>query len=184
MKILIVFVELNTKKTRQKIRRFNNLTKLDFSFNFIIFSFCNIFLYKSSGMYYNYVIQIKIKHLKGIRYMNRIKVVICGKEYTLQTEEESIYVYSLAKKLEKKITDIPNASAYNASVMVGFSLLDELQKAKEEISGLRSQINDYIDEASKARMERDDALRENAILRGKVSKLESDIKLKQLKDSI
>lgn len=116
--------------------------------------------------------------------MNRIKVVICGKEYTLQTEEESIYVYSLAKKLEKKIADIPNASAYNASVMVGFSLLDELQKAKEEISGLRSQINDYIDEASKARMERDDALRENAILKGKVSKLESDIKLKQLKDSI
>ena len=33
--------------------------------------------------------------------MNKVKVVICGKEYCLQTEEEPTYVYALARKLEK-----------------------------------------------------------------------------------
>ena len=34
--------------------------------------------------------------------MNKVKVVICGKEYCLQTEEEPTYVYALARKLEKR----------------------------------------------------------------------------------
>lgn len=38
--------------------------------------------------------------------LNRLKVIICGKEYMLQTEEAPSYVYGLAKLLEKKINDI------------------------------------------------------------------------------
>ena len=38
--------------------------------------------------------------------MNKVKVVICGKEYCLQTEEEPTYVYALARKLEKSISEI------------------------------------------------------------------------------
>ena len=38
--------------------------------------------------------------------MNKVKVVICGKEYTLHTEEEPTYVYALARKLEKNISEI------------------------------------------------------------------------------
>ena len=120
--------------------------------------------------------------------MNRIKVIICGKEYILQTEEENIYVYTLAKKLEQKISNLINGnssvSIYNASIMVAMSTLDELQKTSTELDEVKTQINDYIDEASKTRMERDDALRENAELKNKLAQLESDLNLKQVKDSI
>ena len=36
----------------------------------------------------------------------RVKVVLCGKEYALQTEDAPSYVYQLAKNLEKRISDI------------------------------------------------------------------------------
>lgn len=39
--------------------------------------------------------------------LNRLKVIICGKEYMLQTEEAPSYVYGLAKLLEKKSTIFP-----------------------------------------------------------------------------
>ena len=38
--------------------------------------------------------------------MNRLKVVICGKEYALQTKEDATYVYNLGRALEKKINSI------------------------------------------------------------------------------
>ena len=54
--------------------------------------------------------------------LNKVKVSICGKEYTLKTEEEPSYVYSLARYLEKKINDIlassSSVSSYSAAVMV------------------------------------------------------------------
>ena len=34
---------------------------------------------------------------------NRVKVVICGKTYTLQTDESPSYMISLAKELDKRI---------------------------------------------------------------------------------
>ena len=33
--------------------------------------------------------------------MNRLKVVICGKEYALQTKEDATYVYNLDSSLSK-----------------------------------------------------------------------------------
>ena len=77
--------------------------------------------------------------------LNRVKVVICGKEYVVQTEEAPSYVYSLAKTQEKK---------------------------------------EYVDEAGKARIERDLALRENESLKAKIAQLENIVKLKSLKDSL
>lgn len=38
--------------------------------------------------------------------LNRLKVMICGKEYMLQTEEPPSYVYGLAKMLEKRLNDM------------------------------------------------------------------------------
>lgn len=107
--------------------------------------------------------------------MNRVKVVICGKEYILQTEEEPTYVYALARKLEKKISDIVsaniNTSVYSASVMIALSALDEINKSNESADNLRSQIKEYADEASRCRLERDSAVRENEILKAKLTEI-------------
>lgn len=120
--------------------------------------------------------------------MNRVKVVLCGKEYVLQTEDAPSYVYQLAKALEKRISDItennPRVSAHSAVMMVALSTMDEMTKANNSIEVIRSQVKEYVDEAGKARLERDAALREIEVLKAKVEQLENLLKLKTLKESI
>ena len=120
--------------------------------------------------------------------MNRVKVVLCGKEYVLQTEDAPSYVYQLAKSLEKRISDItennPRVSAHSAVMMVALSTMDELTKANNSVEVIRSQVKEYVDEAGKARLERDAALREIDVLHAKIEQLENLLKLKTLKDSI
>lgn len=43
--------------------------------------------------------------------LNKVKVNICGKNYTLETEEDPSYIYSLARYVEKKINDITSANS-------------------------------------------------------------------------
>ncbi len=112
--------------------------------------------------------------------LNKVKVIICNKEYTLQTEEQPSYVYSLAKLLEKKLNGIcassPSVSPYSASVMVALSTLDDLSKSKLNLENLRAQAKEYVDEAGKARIERDAAIKENEILKARIQQLEKELK--------
>lgn len=112
--------------------------------------------------------------------LNRIKVTICGKEYSLQTEEEPAYVYGLAKLLEKRINDISASSStispYSAAIMVAFSTLDDLNKSQKYLDSIRAQAKEYVDEAGKARIERDAALKEIEALKLKIEKLEKAAK--------
>lgn len=120
--------------------------------------------------------------------LNRLKVVLCGKEYVLQTEDAPSYVYQLAKTLEKRISDITEAnhriSVHSAVMMVALSTMDELTKANTNIEVIRSQVKEYVDEAGKVRMERDAVMREVDVLRAKVEQLENLLKLKELGESI
>ena len=120
--------------------------------------------------------------------LNRLKVMICGKEYMLQTEEPASYVYGLAKMLEKRLNDMcsgnSSISPYSAAVMVALSTLDDLSKAQGNVDNIRMQAKEYVDEAGKARIERDAALKEIEVLKAKIEQLESNQQLKKLKDSI
>lgn len=120
--------------------------------------------------------------------MNRVKFVLCGKEYVLQTEDAPSYVYQLAKNLEKRISDItennPRVSTHSAVMMVALSTMDELTKANNSVEVIRSQVKEYVDEAGKARLERDAALREIDVLKAKIEQLENLSKLKSLKESM
>ena len=117
--------------------------------------------------------------------LNRVKVVICGKEYVVQTEEAPSYVYSLAKTLEKKILSITETntrvSAHHAAVMVALSTLDELSKSTANVETIRAQVKEYVDEAGKTRLERDAALQEIEVLKTKVANLERELQEKSAK---
>lgn len=119
--------------------------------------------------------------------LNRLKVVLCGKEYVLQTEDAPSYVYQLAKTLEKRISDITESnkrvSVHSAVMMVALSTMDELTKANNNIEVIRSQVKEYVDEAGKVRLERDAVMREVDVLRAKVEQLENQLKLRDLKVS-
>ena len=43
--------------------------------------------------------------------LNKVKVVICGKDFTLQTAESSNYVFGLARTLESRIAEITDANS-------------------------------------------------------------------------
>lgn len=126
-------------------------------------------------------------HMKGtIDMLNDVKVVICGKEYKLRTSESPNYVFSLARALEAKINEASSsgASPYSAAIMVSLSLLDDLNKANQHLDSIREQSKEYVDEAGRARIEHDAALKEIEVLKSKVTQLENLVKLRQLKESI
>lgn len=110
--------------------------------------------------------------------INKVKVIICNKEYILQTEEPPSYVYGLAKMLEKKLNDMcatnSSVSPYSAAVMVALSTLDDLSKAQANFDNVRMQAKEYVDEAGKARIERDAALKEIEALRAQLQQLQDE----------
>lgn len=119
--------------------------------------------------------------------MNKVKVVICGKDYVMQTAEAPNYVYGLARILETKITDSMDklgVSQYNAAIMAALSALDDLNKANAHLNEITEQTKAYVDEAGRARMERDAALKEVEVMRSKIEQLENSLKLKKLAESI
>ena len=119
--------------------------------------------------------------------LNKVKVVICGKDYVMQTAEAPNYVYGLARMLEAKLNhsmDKMNVSQYNAAVMVALSALDDLNKAHEQMEQISEQMKIYADEAGQARLERDVVLKEIKILRSRIEQLENNLKLKKLKVKI
>ena len=117
--------------------------------------------------------------------VNKVKVVILGKEYVLQTEEAPNYVYGLARTLEARIRENMDkgASQYTAAIMTSLSALDDLNKSRAHLDQISDQTKEYVDDAGRARIERDAALKEIELLRSKVAQLENTIKLRKLKDN-
>ncbi len=97
---------------------------------------------------------------------NRVKVVICGKTYTIQTEESPSYLIKLSKELDKQINDFmdanESASVTAAAVMVGLDLMDQNAKTVADVDHIRSQIKGYVEESANARLEADQLRRELA----------------------
>lgn len=117
--------------------------------------------------------------------LNKVKVAICGKDFTMMTAESSNYVIGLARKLEARITEITDAnssaSPFTASIMVGLSALDDWNKANMKLDALRDQSKEYVDEAGKLRLELDAARKENEALRTKLANLEREFREKNVK---
>lgn len=120
--------------------------------------------------------------------MNKVKVSICGKEYSLQTDESPEYVASMAKQLSKRIDALTAQSdsmtVHAATLLVALSYMDDLSKSNATIDNIRTQIREYVDDAAFARLERDEAQRENEALKLQIAELENQLKLHSIQDTI
>lgn len=89
--------------------------------------------------------------------MNKIKIVLSGKEYTIQTDESVSYVKQLAEALDAKIEDYMSQndaiSVTSACMLVSLGLMDDCIKAASDKDNLRKQVIDYLEEATKSRTE-------------------------------
>ena len=116
-----------------------------------------------------------------------MRVTIAGATYAIATTDTESYITSLAKKLDEDITklldDNGNLSLSKAAVFCAMDYLDEYRKSAGSAENMRSQIQDYIADAAKAKLAEDKVRaenevlqRENAALREQLAKLQAKMK--------
>ena len=119
--------------------------------------------------------------------VNKVSVTIAGAPYAIATTDTESYITSLAKKLDEDITklldDNGNLSLSKAAVFCAMDYLDEYRKSAGSAENMRSQIQDYIADAAKAKLAEDKVRaenevlqRENAALREQLAKLQAKMK--------
>ena len=115
--------------------------------------------------------------------VNKVRVNIAGTPYAIATTDPEKYILSLAKKLDEDITKLLDDNAIlsvtKAAVFCAMDYLDEYRKSAGSAENMRSQIQDYISDAAKAKLAADKAKaenetlkRENAALREQLAKLQ------------
>ena len=116
---------------------------------------------------------------------NRVTITICGKEYTLQTDEAPSYVKQLAARLDRRIAEMMEGndtlSLSSAAILVGLSLMDDSYKTSSKMDNIRGEIRNYVEEAGKARAEADALRRELEERKREIETLQTELGLKQLR---
>ena len=101
--------------------------------------------------------------------VNKVRVNIAGTPYAIATTDPEKYIQSLAKKLDEDITKLldanENLSVTKAAVFCAMDYLDEYRKSTGSAENMRSQIQDYIADAARAKLAEDKAKAENEVLR-------------------
>ncbi|MBQ3150679.1 MAG: cell division protein ZapA [Clostridia bacterium] len=95
---------------------------------------------------------------------NKVKVMICGTEYTLSAEDDKEYLAELGKELDAKMTELiknnQRLSVTQCAVLSALEYLDAFKKADANAENLRSQIQDYLEDAARARTDSEITKRE------------------------
>ena len=116
---------------------------------------------------------------------NRVTITICGKEYTLQTDEAPSYVKQLAARLDRRIAEMMEGndtlSLSSAAILVGLSLMDDSYKTSSNMDNIRGEIRNYVEEAGKARAEADALRRELEERKREIETLQTELGLEQLR---
>lgn len=107
--------------------------------------------------------------------MNKIKIILSGKEYTLRTDESVSYVKQLAEELDQKIDDFmeqnDTISSTSACLLVALDLMDDCVRARSDKDNLRKQVIDYLEEATKSRTEIMELQKENEDLKQQIKEM-------------
>lgn len=90
---------------------------------------------------------------------NHIKLTICGTDYRLVTDDSPEYSLALGIEVEKKINALRDAnkslSLLQATTLVALEYADLLKKNDSSADNLRIQVKEYLEDAAKAKGERD-----------------------------
>ena len=129
---------------------------------------------------------VQIQDKKGENTMvNKVRVNIAGTPYAIATTDSEKYILGLAKKLDEDITKLldtnDNLSVTKAAVFCAMDYLDEYRKSTGSAENMRSQIQDYIADAARAKLAEDKALAENAVLRREAAALREQLARLQAK---
>lgn len=94
---------------------------------------------------------------------NRVTVTIAGQEYTLVATEDQGYVEKVAHHVDaqmKQVLEGARVSLVDGAVLTAVNIADEYFKEVEASENLRRQLKEYLEEATKLKMELSEAKRE------------------------
>ena len=119
--------------------------------------------------------------------VNKVRVNIAGTPYAIATTDSEKYIQSLAKKLDEDITKLldenENLSVTKAAVFCAMDYLDEYRKSTGSAENMRSQIQDYIADAARAKLAEDKAKAENEVLRREAAALRDQLAKERRRES-
>ena len=119
--------------------------------------------------------------------VNKVRVTIAGAPYAIATTDSEKYIASLAKRLDEDITKLldtnENLSVTKAAVFCAMDYLDEYRKSTGSAENMRSQIQDYIADAARAKLAEDKAKAENEVLRREAAALREQLAKERRRES-
>ena len=114
------------------------------------------------------------KGLDSAMEKNKITITINNRDYTLVSADTKEHMEMVAEYIDKKIGEITFASGgsltiQDTSILAAINVADDYFKSEETADNLRSQIKQYIDEASAASFK-------NSQLETEVARLKAEIR--------
>jgi len=126
---------------------------------------------------YNY---LKILWGDFMENKNKVNVKIYGTDYTILTEDSEEYILELAYELDSDMKKLCQRSTRftdtSAAVLCALEYLDKRNKEVDTSDRMRLQINDYIQDTAKARIELDDAKRKIERLEREIDRLRAELR--------
>ena len=133
---------------------------------------------------------------------NRVKITICGTEYTILSEDRESYIRAISDELEQDLLDImeknSRLSFSMAATLVALDYVDKLKKMQQRTEALKDEMESYISEIENQKKIIDNLKAENRNLNErninlnsnmekveqKIGVLEKEIKKQKIKDNI
>lgn len=107
--------------------------------------------------------------------MNKVRLRICGSDYTITSDEPESYVRELAAQVDQDMRALvekdDRISTTMAAVLTALNNADKAQKATQSADNLRAQMKDYLDDNARIRQEAETARRECDRLRRELQDL-------------
>ena len=110
---------------------------------------------------------------------NKIRLTIAGSNYVLWSNDSEEYVQGLAERLDNDMAAVmstnPTVSVTASAVLSALDYLDELEKSTAGTDNMRSQIQNYLEDAAKAKLDAEEARREAERLREENQRLREEL---------
>ena len=95
----------------------------------------------------------------------KVRLHICGTDYTISSaEDDADYMRTIGVELDEKMHELqeenPRLSITQCAVLFALDYLDAFKKAESGAENLRSQIQDYLEDAARARTDSEITKRE------------------------
>lgn len=101
--------------------------------------------------------------------INRVRIEIYGAKFVITSKKDEAYVRDMGAQVDSSVKELlassQNLTFNEALALTALNYLDAYKESENNSDHLRGQINTYLEDAGRARIEADEAKREIARLK-------------------